>query len=258
VKGNIIAIELYDQVLGQDENHVYALVGKSGALQQQGLANEALSLAERALKVDPHNANVLLLIAASLSNLGRHDEALVFIDKAVQSNPDPYFTTMKALVLRNLRRFEEAKLIIDGVLERYPNEVNALYVKADILYQLGYTNDALPYYRKTLELDPDPKTAAVLEYRANALAKIGEYSKALSYMKKVLEIAPNEPYAFYTIASIHALQENVDLTLSFLQKAVEKEPSLKSDAMNDREFEKLRMNPRFIRITATVTNRPID
>jgi tetratricopeptide (TPR) repeat protein len=80
------AISLFDKVLAIDPNDTYALGSKAAALAVMGKYNEAISLFDKVLAIDPNNTDALTRKVASLAALNRYDEAINTLDEALQPN----------------------------------------------------------------------------------------------------------------------------------------------------------------------------
>ncbi|MGO4430125.1 tetratricopeptide repeat protein, partial [Streptomyces sp. MCAF7] len=81
---------------------------------------------------------------AALDELGRHEEALAWFDKALRVAPgDGWALHNKALTLIALGHREEALTCLDQALERYPGYTQALGAKARLLTTMGRHQEAL-------------------------------------------------------------------------------------------------------------------
>ena len=73
-------------------------------------------------------------------------------------------------------------------LQRWPTDVNAIRLLADIALQLGVHEDAVKLLRRCLELAPDYHLAR--NNYANALSKVGEYEAALREIDRLERAEP--------------------------------------------------------------------
>ena len=86
------------------------------------------------------------------------------------------------------KRFSEAIIYLDKILEQEPNNLKALTNKAGLLAQLGNFSKSLDLSNKVLEMDPDRISA--LTNKAIALKMLGEYEKSYQIFTKILTIDP--------------------------------------------------------------------
>src|SRR5450830_2153223 len=92
---------------------------------------------------------------ASLYTLGRYEEAIPCLDKALEL--DPRYSnawTNKGSSLDNLGHHEEAILCYDKALELDPSDAAAWYNKGTSLHRLGSYEEAICCYEKAIEFDP--------------------------------------------------------------------------------------------------------
>lgn len=111
-------------------------------------------------------------------NLGRHIEAIIAFDKALEINPK--FTETwhgKGAALYKLGRFDSAIECFDKALEINPNFIEAWNNKGTALYNLGKRDSAIECFDKALKLNPE-----FTEARHNkriALGSIGRHQGAI-------------------------------------------------------------------------------
>ena len=86
------------------------------------------------------------------------------------------------------KRFSEAIIYLDKILEQEPDNLKALTNKAGLLAQLGNFSKSLSLSNKVLEIDPDRISA--LTNKAIALKMLGEYEKSYQIFTKILTIDP--------------------------------------------------------------------
>jgi len=84
--------------------------------------------------------------------------------------------------------YEQALTYFDKILELDPENVKALMNKASVLISLKKHSDAICYFDKVLEIEP--KNVDALYNKATVLSYIKEYDEAFSYFDRVLEIDP--------------------------------------------------------------------
>ena len=89
--------------------------------------------------------------------------------------------------------------------------------------------------------DPD-----ILDNRAYALLTLGRDDEAMAEWDKVLEIDPNYANAYCNKACYFALQNQVELALENLQRAIELAPErYRESAKTDADFDGIRGDVRF-------------
>ena len=86
---SILYLGAIDQhAFGQISGNVTKLTENAVLLNSMGRFNDALSYLDRALSIDPTNVLALINKGISLDGLGRFDEELTYYDKALSIDPN--------------------------------------------------------------------------------------------------------------------------------------------------------------------------
>ena len=119
-------------------------------------------------------------------------------------------------------RFSEAISYYDKVLEINPNHEDALSNKGAVLFQLGKLEEAIPYFDKVLEINPNHIGA--LNNKGSVLVELKRSEEAIPYFDKVLEINPNDLYALSNKGDAFFQLHNMKDALSSYQTVLKIEP----------------------------------
>ncbi|MBV9960190.1 MAG: tetratricopeptide repeat protein [Acidobacteria bacterium] len=154
-------------------------------------ANDRSAL-EAALRQDPRNAPVL----ARLCALDRKDEpqrALDYCRRALEVEPrNADYGTSYGAALVQMRRFQDAAIVLQRVLTIAPENYTAHANLAVALYELKSFRAALDEYRWLLNAKPE--TTVAYFFIATAHDKLGEYPEALDAYETFL--AKADPQQF--------------------------------------------------------------
>ena len=137
------------------------------ALDECNQHNEALSAFERALQNDPFNPQVLYNFAVCLGYLNRVDDSREAFDQAIElSSAEDHSFKAQAFNARggmflSAGRYEEAEASFLSAIQHDPKHDGAPFNLADLLERQGRYQEALPYWKKAVELDHDDMTAAL-------------------------------------------------------------------------------------------------
>ncbi|MCH6581761.1 MAG: adenylate/guanylate cyclase domain-containing protein [Proteobacteria bacterium] len=118
--------------------------------------DNAIAHAERGVALGPSNANVVALLAFNLNRVGRPEEALAWVEKAMRLSPmsPSWFIVVRAHALRLLGRFEEAMKAYKAAIAATPGYISP-YIGLTVCYaEMGREHDAQEQARKVLKLDP--------------------------------------------------------------------------------------------------------
>src|SRR5829696_3971712 len=91
-----------------------------------------------------------------------------------------------ANILFNQKKYDEAIPYFDKALQVEPNYTDALVNKGGALNNLGKYDEAIQSYDKALQIDPNFTRALI--NKGNALSDLGRYDEAIQNYDKVLSI----------------------------------------------------------------------
>jgi len=136
-------------------------------------------------------SNPLQVLAGIYSRTGRHEEALLAINRAIElratepQEQDLEFFRWRAIIYNDLREFENALNDINYVLSIEPQSAAALSIKSSIYIFMGERQEALIWVDKAISIDPnDPDSwemRGIIYYRMGNLDEaLIAYSRAIS------------------------------------------------------------------------------
>ena len=147
-----------------------------------------------------------------------------------QLESDIDFMVYKGGQYLKMFNYEEAMTFFDKALELEPNNVAALYQKANALSALEKYDEAIQYYEKVLNIEPENQNAAISLH--NALVGIANYK--YGFIDGVLEIKVHDSngnlIAFQRTTKILALEHKITENL------IEKWPVSKTVTRNNQNF----------------------
>lgn len=133
----------------------YCAIGHSALgfiLQLSRQYDEALSIYDRLLGLYPHNADCIALRAGVLASVGRADEAVTEIQRAIELNPyhPEWYWWHLGIACYIARRYEDAIAALNRMISH--NEESLLYLIASYA-QLGQPEQAQAKMRQLFEID---------------------------------------------------------------------------------------------------------
>jgi len=143
----------------------------------------------------------LYRIGESLMKYGKFEQALPYLEKAVEIKPlDIDFLEKYGIVNLQLKRTAKAQEIFELVLKENPKRAVSLnnYGYSHVL--TGRLEKAIEYYDKAIALDPDYTSAYINKAAVLLLFKKNEDAKIL--LEKVLKIDPNNTQAIQAMGVI--------------------------------------------------------
>jgi protein O-GlcNAc transferase len=177
-------------IVEKDKKNVVALhlLGVVEALRRNGAT--ALYLFDRALKIDPRNADIVADKGRVLSEMGRHAEALPCYERAVSLNPKHGIALYnQGCSLLALDCPADALGLFDRLIALAPDHAPAHHGRALALTDLRRFGDAIESSGQALTLNPD--YAEALQARGLAHTAMHRHELALADFKKAARLNPD-------------------------------------------------------------------
>ncbi|MGK7893742.1 MAG: tetratricopeptide repeat protein, partial [Xenococcus sp. (in: cyanobacteria)] len=146
-------------------------------------------------------------------------------------------------ILEVNEEYEKALYAHDQAISIKPDDPIFWYNRGVQLSNLGRSEEAIASYDKALAIKPDNDSAWY--NRGIALGNLGRYEEAIASYERVVEIQPNDHEAWYQKADIYAIQNQVDLAIENLEKAILLDKKYCNMAMEDSDFDNIRQDLRF-------------
>ncbi len=127
----------------------------------------------------------------------------------------------------NLR---QAELIYRKILNKRPNDVDALHLLGVLYNQLGNYDSAIKYIRKALQLDAG--FAEAYNNLGNVIRNKGLIDEAETYYQKALQINPNFAIAYNNLGNIYTEKKLTDKAIVVFKKALQINPNF-AEAYNN-------------------------
>ncbi len=205
-------------------NHAPTLHMRSVSLLGLKKYEQAISEGMRAHELDPANAETCNDIGSAFSGLNRYDEALPWFDRAVSLRPSLDAALYnRAFSLGKLGRVDEALAIHDRLRARLgADSVVTNLNLAHLLFDLGRSEDALAALDLCLERRPDDVPA--LQLRAVCLHNLKQLERSLSDSRHAHQLAPDNAGICNNIAAVlHELGRDQE-ALPWFEKAIGLQP----------------------------------
>ncbi len=194
-------------------------VGRAEQHRHAGRLNEALDSVDEALGVNSNDGSALLLRGRILLRLGRLDEAMACLWKALGNGYDVETVGPDAAsALIHLNRFAEARAVLDVVLQHAPGTSRAWGMLGETLSKQGKDLAAEACFRRNLQLAPDD--ALVRIRLAQWLMQSAQYDEAIDHLTEARRLAPDNPDAISGLAQTMISQGRLDAAAPLLHQVV--------------------------------------
>jgi tetratricopeptide (TPR) repeat protein len=179
------------------ENTAGDWIERGEELLYSGSLEESVEAFDKAIEIDPQNAEAWRYRALILRDQGEYDEAIAAFDRAIDLDPqDSRAKVAKAGLLVIMGRQAEALAIFDEFTAEVPEDSeerlqqsSAWRSKGNVFAEQGLWNESLRAYDRAIELGSgDPlATYAASSNRGRVLNKLGRYEVAVEACDMALE-----------------------------------------------------------------------
>jgi tetratricopeptide (TPR) repeat protein len=151
-----ITEDILSEFLERNPEHVNAIKMMAEAAIACDRNEDASTLLEQCLDLAPDFAAARYRLVSSYYLQNRIQEAMPHIDMLLERDPlNPQFRTMKASLLGQMGRDDEALVLFEGLVREYPMHPSSWVSYGHALKSAGKQNEGVTAYRKAIELLPE-------------------------------------------------------------------------------------------------------
>ena len=150
------AFTLAQQAVRLDETLPTAHLALGEALVWKKEHEQAIAEGERALALDPNDADIYALLANTLNGSGRAAESLGLMETAIRLNPHypPRYAFFLGQAYYLLGQLEEAVTVLSSAVSRNPDYISPHQTLAVLYTELGRPEDAHHEVQEVLRINP--------------------------------------------------------------------------------------------------------
>ena len=177
---------------------------------------KAIALYERAVSSNPDTINTYHQLGKLLVKQKRYDEAISIYQKAIKVQPQAKTYELLATPLEKLLRWSEivdaysCAIDLRGDYYLYHHRLGNFY------HKLGNAEEAITSYRRAIDLNPN---YAWVHYHLGETYKVeGSFKEAINCYQTALKVQPDLDRASQALADVTAKQEQIESKLSTRKK----------------------------------------
>jgi len=206
--------------------------------------SEAQKRFQRALELDPNNAEAHFRYAHLNSNLGRHEQAITMGRRARELDPLSLITnSCEGQFLFFAGRYDEALTRLQKTLELYSDFWHAHLILSNIYTEKGMFAEAVAEADKAVNFSGGNFQAVAA--KGYALAKSGKPAEAQAVLAELQKASTTRYVAPYDFAIIYNALGETDTALDYLEKAFAEKNVLLVFLKVDPKWNNLRNDPRY-------------
>lgn len=140
------------------------------------------------------------------------------------------------------KEYSKAIELTTEIIEKEPNYYMAYNLRGIAKAYNKNLDDGIKDIDKALQIAPDYGYARF--NKALAFELFGHYEEALTWYNKALEVEDYK-WSYYGISSIYGRRGDVENTVKYLKKAVDKDPAIKETAKEESDFNPVKNSAQF-------------
>ena len=212
-------------------NNVSTILQQANAYAKTGQLQQAVQLAQQALKADPKHPDILNLLGILIGQQNNPNKAITYFRRALKQAPEePLFLYNLGNVLEKSQQSDEALCVYQQALTFNPNIAEAHNNIGNIQKEQGDLKKAEQSYLSSLALKPNLISA--LHNLSIALRKQERYDEALSYCTRAISLDPTAAPPHNNLGILRYKQNCNEAAISSFKKALSIDPTL-SDALSN-------------------------
>ena len=224
------AERLYRSIVAEHpyQSEVLCLLG--GLLNQLGRPQEAIELINRALAIQ-QVPEFYFDLARPLMALGEHEQAAAALRQAIALDADwPDAHAFLGTILQSMGQIEAAVECQRMAIKLDPNNADWRFNLANALMQAQERDQAVEEFKECLRLNP--KHVAALNNLGHALLKLDRFKEAEAPLRQALDIGPSFAVALHNLGRVLSGLDRYQESAALLRRAIAIDPGL-TTAYND-------------------------
>jgi tetratricopeptide (TPR) repeat protein len=219
------AIECFSHILEIDESNNYALVGMGDAIRKRGLCREAAVYYQRCLEHYPGNNYALFGLADCYKAINQYHKAIeIWEQYLLYDDKNITVLTRVADAYRKVHDFKNSKEVYLRVLEMEENNPYAIIGLGHLHYDFKDYQEALFYWEKMLNTNPENIDIRVLTSIGNCHRKLKTFEEGIPFFKQALEKEPSNFYAIFGLADCYRGLNQQEKSLEYWNRILEQDP----------------------------------
>ncbi len=192
---------------------------KAGAFISQKQFQEAINAYSLAIEKNPKNATAYLGRGTAYGELGKHDDALKDMNRAIEISPSAEAYVNRGIALAKTGNNEGAIKDFNKAIESNPSLAYAYSARGLSHFIMGNIDNSINDYKKAVELNPNDKL--VYSMLGASYLKNKNIAESVKNLEKALEITPNDSLIMYNLACAYSVDGKVEKACEYLKASVD-------------------------------------
>lgn len=192
------AIAFFEKAIALNPNNADTISSLGVCYEMLGQHENNLACQQRAMQLAPNSLLIARNLGAALANLGRYKEAAYIFEQILAHTPDDQHALLNyAGCQQRLRNYDKVLEIASHILEKYPNTPEPYSLIADAHGIVGRFDEALAAVDRGLALQPLPR---LYHSKGIALIRAGRAPEGLAALEQALALDPGNAIVHFDIS----------------------------------------------------------
>ncbi|MEN9301943.1 MAG: hypothetical protein RL264_372 [Bacteroidota bacterium] len=187
---------------------------------QRGRYEEGRNLLAELIKIDPQNGLAQLMYGELLVNLGKRQEGILALKKAVKLEGPSLEQKMKILLalMNDFRETDGMDELVNYMVQRYPKDARSHSIQGDFYFRNNDKTKAVAAYKNAVKsnssLYPIWQQVLMIEYQEQ------QYDSLLVDGLKCIEVHPVQPFPYFVTGVAYNQKRNFDKAIELLNEGL--------------------------------------
>ena len=187
---------------------------------QAGELHSAEAICQQVVQQQPNHARALHLLGVIAQQVGRSEDALEYLGRAIGANPDLTVAHgQMGLAYQTLRRLDEATACFQRALQLEPGNVLSQFCLGDTRLKQGMLDEAADCFRRVLELQSDHGPS--LFQLGHVLKAQGNLAGAAECYRRLLAAQPNHGLSHCKLGHVLMVAGRAEEAAASYRRAIE-------------------------------------
>lgn len=230
--------------LDPDLSEAHASMGRLKRVREWDWSGAERSF-KKAIELNPNNSIAIAWYAQMLAFLGRHDEALAMIDRAIAVDPiTPSVSDIKLPILEASGRFEDGLKLAEQRFEFDKENMSSKRAFATFCYHVGQYEKTVSVAEEVMK-NPRARDFVWLSLLAAANSKLNKPEISGEFLTQLEELSKTDSKALYSLAVNYAELGRNDDAIAALETSFDKREERLVWMNVEPRFQSLRGDHRF-------------
>ncbi|XSG81024.1 MAG: tetratricopeptide repeat protein [Methyloligella sp. ZOD6] len=211
-----------------DDGMAEVFYGIGDALTGEGGLDLGLVFLQFGIYMKPDLDLAYVALAEAYDGAEKYDLELQAFDQIGKESPLWLNVQIqKAFALNGLERVDEAKAVLQNLIEEHPDDIRPYDALGNIMRSHERYEEALPYYDRAIALIDEPQKEhwAIFYSRGVCYERLKQWPKAEKDLRQALELKPDESLVLNYLGYTWVDQKtNLKTAMDYIRKAVKLKP----------------------------------